>query len=278
MSKITATANISPKVHSSKMIADGIYRLSVKSEFIAASAHPGQFVNIKCADGLNALLRRPISICNVDRNAKTFDIVFQIKGEGTSFLAKKQQGDDIDIVGPLGSTFDLSDEYKSIAVIGGGIGVFPLLFLLNESNALKKTAFLGFRNRAAVVLEEEFSKNSKELHIATDDGSKGFKGIITDLFLKELQKNKYDIVYACGPLPMLKNVCSIVNNTIKCQVSLEQRMGCGIGACLVCVCKTNVPLLISGKRAEVKTSSDAKYSRVCKDGPVFWSNEVMLDE
>lgn len=249
-----------------EQIANSIYMMTIRSPYISQNAHPGQFVNVKCCEGINALLRRPISICSVDREKSTFDIVFQIKGIGTQYLSQKKAGSTVDVIGPLGKSFDISGDYKSIAVVGGGIGIFPLLFLLKESKSVDKTAFLGFRNSEFVVLTDEFEKNSGSLFISTDDGSSGLKGIITVPLEKELERKKYDIIYTCGPMPMIKRVVQISqDNNIKCQVSLEQRMGCGIGACLVCACKT-------GKE------DDWKYSHVCKDGPVFWSNEVIFDE
>lgn len=248
-----------------KSIAQDIYLITIRSEAISHSARPGQFVNIKCCDGLNALLRRPISILSIDRGKGTFDIAFQIKGEGTKYLSKLKQGDKVDLLGPLGSPFYISEDYRKVAVVGGGIGVFPLLFLLETLKNCLRTAYLGFRSVDQIALQKEFKKNSEELIISTDDGSFGEKGLIINHFIEGFKKNSYDIVYACGPLPMLKAVSEFAKrNDVPCQVSLEQRMGCGIGACLVCACKTG-------------EGDDWKYSHVCKDGPVFWSREVIFD-
>ncbi|MCX7922944.1 MAG: dihydroorotate dehydrogenase electron transfer subunit [Clostridia bacterium] len=254
------------KIYSIEKLAPNIFKMTVESEYIAKNAVPGKFVNVKCGEGINALLRRPISICSIDREKHTFDIVFQLKGIGTEILSQKQAGAEVDLIGPLGQPFDLSDEYKNIAVIGGGIGVFPLLSLLKEKKSVSKTAFLGFRNKEYIVLMDEFKSASDRLFISTDDGSAGHKGLIIDLLEKDLLENNFDLIYTCGPLPMIKKVVEIANkNGIKCQVSLEQRMGCGIGACLVCACKT-------------KLGDEWEYSHVCKDGPVFWSDEVIFDE
>lgn len=254
------------RVQKVEKIAKSIYRMTIESEYISKNALPGMFVNIKCSEGINALLRRPISICSVDREKGTFDIIFQIKGIGTEYLAQKIPGSKVDLIGPLGKPFDFSEEYKSIAVVGGGIGIFPLLFLLRENKSAEKAAFIGFRNIDYVVVTEEFKEASDRLFISTDDGSFGEKGIVTAPLQKELEKKKYDIIYTCGPMPMIRKVVEIAKDRgIKCQVSLEQRMGCGIGACLVCACKTG-------------TDENWKYSHVCKDGPVFWSDEVIFDE
>lgn len=247
-------------------IAPEIYLMRIKSEYIAKNAVPGQFVNVKCCEGINALLRRPISICSVDREKDTFDIVFQLRGKGTEILAQKKAGDRVDVIGPLGKPFEINDKYKKIAVVGGGIGVFPLLFLLQEMKGMNKTAFLGFRGKDYAVLIDKFKKESDSFHMTTDDGSAGSKGFITDVLEESLKTEVYDIIYACGPGPMLKRVAALAAESgVKCQVSLEQRMGCGIGACLVCACKT-------------RHGEDWQYSHVCKDGPVFWSDEVIFEE
>jgi dihydroorotate dehydrogenase electron transfer subunit len=253
------------KVISVEEIAPAIFKMTIASEYIAQNASPGQFANVKCSEGINALLRRPISICSVNRAQNTFDMVFQIKGIGTELLSQKAIGSTVDIIAPLGNPFTISEGYKKIAVIGGGIGIFPLLYLLNEIAAPIKDAFLGFRNKELIVLKDKFQANSTELLISTDDGSFGYNGIITDLLLQKLKEVKYDIIYTCGPMPMIKKVIELSEAAaIKCQVSLEQRMGCGIGACLVCACKT-------------KHGEDWEYSHVCSDGPIFWSEDVILE-
>jgi len=257
---------LNEEIQSIDKIAPGIFKITFISEYVAQNARPGQFINVKCAEGLNALLRRPISICSVVRDKSTFDIVFQIKGIGTEYLSQRNTGDRVDIIAPLGKPFDISEGYKKIAVVGGGIGIFPLLYLLQQSGqAERKAAFLGFRSKGFIVLRDKFGKASDTLNISTDDGSEGHKGLVTGLLEKDLEANRYDVIYTCGPTPMIKGVVEIAKrNNIKCQVSLEQRMGCGIGACLVCACKT-------------KHGDDWQYSHVCKDGPVFWADEVVLD-
>lgn len=246
-------------------LTGGIYRMTLESEYIARTALPGQFVNIRCCDGSSTLLRRPISICSVDRASNCYDIVFQVKGTGTELLAQKRPGDEIDVMGPLGKSFETGIRYGRIAVVGGGIGIFPLLFLLRESKAVVKRAYLGFRNSDCIVLKEEFADVSSSLDIATDDGSEGFRGIVTQPLERDIAKSPLDLIYACGPTPMLKKVSEIADKYgIPCQVSLEQRMGCGFGACLVCACR-------------IKQGGDWVYKHVCKDGPVFWSNEVVFE-
>lgn len=254
------------KVKKVEQLAADIYRMTVESEYIAENASAGQFVNIKCSEGTQALLRRPISICSVDRKNGCYDLLFQKKGSGTGLLALKKPGDCLDTLGPLGNSFDLDRKYERIAVVGGGIGIFPLLFILQESKAAVKNAYLGFRTANLVVLEGEFEQFSSTLKITTDDGSYGEHGFVTDVLKQDISSERFDMIYACGPAPMLKRVIETANiNDIKCQVSMEQRMGCGFGACLVCACKTQ------------SQEGEWQYSHVCKDGPVFDGRTVIFE-
>ncbi len=219
---------------------------------LAKEAEPGQFVHIAVENGKN-LLRRPISICDA-ADGKT-RIIFEIKGEGTKWLAGRSVGDTLTLMGPLGRGFDL-DIGGSAFIIGGGIGVFPLYMLAKKLKNPK--IFLGFRNKDMVVMEDEFAALGKTL-VATDDGSYGEKGFAIDLAEKEI--SDCDIIYACGPKPMLKAVKAVAErHGVRAQISMEERMGCGIGACLVCVCKTT-----TGNR------------QVCLQGPVFDAKEIIFD-
>lgn len=241
-------------------LCDGVLKMTIASSDIAQNAKPGHFVNVKCG-GLDALLRRPISICDVNKQENTFDIVFQVKGRGTELLAHKVEST-VDLMGPLGNPFTLDSKYKNVCVVGGGIGTFPLLYLLKSIPSANRTALLGFRTKSAIVLEQEFASATDNLKIATDDGSNGTKAFVTELLEESISQQKPDIIYTCGPAIMMRKVAEIAQrNGIPCQVSMEQRMGCGIGACLVCACKT-------------KRGNDWEFSHVCKDGPVFWSTDV----
>lgn len=256
--------NFNIPVQKTEKLAEDIYQIRLQSEKIATEAVPGQFVNVRCSTGLDAYLRRPISICRVDRANQTFDIIYMNRGRGTKLLCSFCEGDMLDTMGPLGKGFTPAKRGEKIAVVGGGIGVFPLLFLLEESLASEKTAFLGFRTKETVVLEDAFRKASNQLVIATDDASYGTGGLITAPFMAWLDKEKPDRVYTCGPEPMMKAVArTCVEKGIFCEVSMEQRMGCGIGACLVCACKVN-------------DGEDYQYAHVCKDGPVFPAQQLCL--
>lgn len=242
-----------------EQICEDVFDFTIYSPEIAKDTCPGQFLHIDCGQG--TLLRRPISICDSDKDTVRF--IFEVKGKGTSDLSMKNIGDKIDVLGPLGHGFTIGD-YKNPVIIGGGIGVFPLYKLAKSVD--KPTIFLGFRSKNRVVMEDEFKDVSKDLTVATDDGSYGYNGYAVNLLEEYIQNNPCDVVYSCGPMPMLKAVKRIVEEKgIYCELSLEQRMGCGIGACLVCTCET------------VHDGTD-KYMRVCKNGPVFPSTEVTLND
>ena len=247
-------------------IAPGIYKIVISSEYIVKNAKPGQFVNIKCAKGLDAYLRRPISICDVNESENTVTIIFQVRGKGTKLLAMKKTGERLDIIAPLGwGSFSLKAN-RRVLIIGGGIGVFPLYELSKRLKPMceERVVVLGFRNEEAVVMKPEFEAVSERLVITTDDGSLGIKGYTTDILVEEIVKDKVDMIYACGPMPMLAKIAKIAKeNDIECEVSLEERMGCGIGACLVCACKT-------------KHGDEWEHSHVCYNGPVFNAGEVVF--
>ncbi len=267
MYKKVHLAEITKKVE----IAPGIFDFKIMSRDIANEAIPGQFLNIKCSDSLSALLRRPVSICNVNPANDEVRFIFQVRGDGTRLLSEKKVGDTIDLLGPLGNGFSVCSSCENPLLIGGGIGVFPLMMLAKKLNINNTSIFLGFKNKNMVVLNDEFEKVCSDFKIATDDGSYGVKGYVTQLMEEKINTSKVDIVYACGPEPMLKIVQKIcIDKGIPCQLSMEQRMGCGIGACLVCACKIKV------KGISPKTEAWA-YKHVCKDGPIFNGDNVIFE-
>ncbi|MDR0315171.1 MAG: dihydroorotate dehydrogenase electron transfer subunit [Oscillospiraceae bacterium] len=239
-------------------LAQGIFRYTLKNSELVSLSRAGQFVHILCGE---KTLRRPISICSIDKENGVFDIVFSAKGEGTHWMSGQNKGDEYDVLGPLGNGFD-TDIKGRVLLIGGGIGVPPMLCVASEILA-PCDAILGFGSKDAVILEKDFKAVCSNVHITTDDGSFGRKGLVTDLLSEIADRQKYSVIYACGPAPMLKAVAMIAEkNKIKCCVSLEERMGCGVGACLVCACKT-------------KHGNIEQFSHVCKDGPVFNAQEVV---
>ena len=243
----------------------------VKNEKIADNIHAVTFaleedIKIRCGQfgnisiGGTHLLRRPIAICKVEGREVTF--CYQLKGEGTQKLKIMGAGTKLNVLMPLGNGFYVEENEKKVAHVGGGVGVFPLISVLREYGASKEiSAYIGYRNQGAVCGVEEFEKAHKFVGV-TDDGSYGEKMNAVQAFEADLKKgNRPDVVLACGPTPMLRALKTLVEReNLNCYVSLEERMGCGIGACLVCVCD-----MTNGQKA-----------RVCKDGPVFNANMVTL--
>lgn len=249
-----------------EMIIEGIYKFSVKAPEIVKVAKPGQFLEIKVSETGEPFLRRPISIYNLDKENEVLEFIFQVKGRGTELLAKREEGDLIDIMGPLGNGNFTVKEYKSVAIIGGGIGTYPLYELTKELKGKTNiNVYLGFRDKSLVSCEKEFEEiGLNKLVIATDDGSYKEKGFAIDFMKKDIEEHKVDKIFACGPLPMLKAVREYaIKEDIPCEISLEERMGCGIGACLGCAVK-----IVSG--------DIVKYGHVCKDGPVFEAKNVEI--
>ncbi len=245
---------------SKKAIAKGMFDITIHCPEVAAAAEPGQFMQV-AAEGF--FLRRPISICGIDKQKGTLRIVFEVRGRGTDKISTLNEGSLIDIIAPLGKGFTVLEGKKAIC-IGGGIGTPPMLAIAKEYGE-NATVISGFRNSSVAILQDDIKALDAKAVLCTDDGSAGIKGFVTDALKAELEKEKPDIIYACGPMPMLKGVAAVAQqNGIKCEVSLEQRMACGVGACLVCVCRT------------VKDGNEI-FSHVCKDGPVFDSKEVVFD-
>lgn len=242
-----------------KKLAEGVFSMRIQTK-IAGQAVPGQFINIFSKDG-SKLLPRPISICEIDSKKEQLRVVYRTVGAGTTEFSQLQAGDDVEVMGPLGNGFPLEGE--TAIVVGGGIGVPPMLELAKQLSG-SVTAVMGYRNDD-LFLAEELIDASSELIIATDDGSVGVKGTVVDAMVEN--DLKADVIYACGPKPMLKGVAKYAEERgIKCYVSMEERMACGVGACLGCVCQSK----------EVDDHSHVKNKRVCKDGPVFLSTEVEL--
>ena len=241
-----------------KEIGDGIFSMWIQTENIGKEAKPGQFVSLYSKDG-SKLLPRPISLCEIDKEQGRLRIVYRVVGAGTKEFSAYQAGDDIEIMGPLGNGFPLKE--KKAFLIGGGIGIPPMLELAKNLNC-EKQMVLGYRD--VLFLNEEFEQYGK-VYVATEDGSAGTKGNVIDAI--KANALDADVIYACGPTPMLRALKAYAaENGIECWLSLEEKMACGIGACLACVCKSK----------EVDGHSHVHNKRICKDGPVFAAEEVEL--
>lgn len=249
-------------------LLDDLYKFSVEAQEIANLAKPGNFIEIRINENLDPFLRRPISIYNMDKEKGILEFIFQVKGKGTELLAKKEEGNLIDIIGPLGSGTFKFEGKKNIAIIGGGIGIFPLYELAKQAkeSGLNIHTYIGFRNKELVTLEKEFEAVSTNLTITTDDGSYKEKGFAINFLAEDIEKENFDCIYSCGPLPMLKAVKKLAEEKeIPCQISLEERMGCGLGVCLGCAVKI-----------AASPKENPEYVHVCKAGPVFDSKIVEI--
>lgn len=265
-------------VLSNEMISPGIYDMWLENHAISLLAKPGQFLSVYCDDE-SRLLPRPISICEIDSSRSALRIVFRVAGKGTEEFSEKCKGDYLDVMGPLGNGYRLpepgsengkqepsqndkeSTNGQHALLIGGGIGIPPLLELAKQCTC-KKTIILGFRDKTFLL--DDFQKYGTVI-IASEDGSIGTKGNVLDAIRENQIRG--DIIYSCGPIPMLKGIKQYAEESgIPAQISLEERMACGIGACLACVCK-------SGHTDE---HTNVKNKRICKEGPVFMASEVEL--
>lgn len=249
---------------SQEKLAQDIYSMWIQTE-AASEAKPGQFISMYTNDG-SKLLPRPISICEINKAEGSLRVVYRVTGKdtGTEQFSRMKAGDKIPVIGPLGNGFPYEKaEGKKVFLMGGGIGVPPILELAKQMYCEKKQIIVGYRD-GETFLRDEFEQNG-EVYISTEDGSAGTKGNVMDA----IRENGLtaDMIYACGPTPMLRAIKAYAEeNGIECYISLEERMACGIGACLACVCKSK----------EKDHHTNVNNKRICKDGPVFLSTEVEL--
>ena len=261
MKKDKYTEKLTYRVSAMEQLTAAAWSMVIECPEVAAKAEPGQFVNL-LPDG-EFTLRRPISICEIDKTAGTLRIVFEVRGKGTKALSELRAGDTVNMLAPLGHGFTLPEKDTRVILVGGGIGTPPMLPLAQYfgSNAV---VICGFRNRDTVILQDDFAAAGAKTILCTDDGSAGRFGLVTLPLEEEIKADKPALICTCGPLPMLKATAALAAAyEIPCQVSLEERMGCGIGACLVCACRTK------------DANGDEQYTHVCKNGPVFNAEEVI---
>lgn len=250
--KILDNSNIAPK----------FYKMRVESAYLAKNTKPGQFFEVKCSGSGGPLLRRPLGAHKIF--AGGVEMLYEVVGKGTMLLSEKKKGGQLDIIGPLGRGFEIFADKRPAVLVGGGVGIAPLLALAQKMSAKKPGShvIIGAKTKTGLLCENEFRKLGCFVMVSTEDGSKGHEGYATDI-LGHLLKTigcQSSGVYACGPHPMLKaasHIAGLMN--IPCQVSLEARMACGVGVCLGCP----VPVRAGG------------YKMVCKDGPVFDAREIV---
>lgn len=260
------------RVHFQQNIADGIYDMWIETT-LAQEAKPGQFITVYPKDGAT-LLPRPISICEADKQKSLLRIVYRVAGKGTAEFSNFKSGHPVSVLGVLGNGFPVEKaKGKKVFLMGGGIGIPPMLELAKQLAAANETApdeekvqiniVVGYRNEQ-LFLSEDLAKYGN-VYVATEDGSKGTKGNV----MNAISENNLeaDLIYACGPMPMLRAIKAYAEEkNIDAYISLEERMACGVGACLGCVCKTK----------EIDHHSHVHNARVCTDGPVYLSSEVEI--
>ena len=239
---------------SNEEIAQGIFDMRLEYRQDDLPFMCGQFAHVYVP---GKTLRRPISVC--DATGEVLRLVYQVKGEGTKIMSQMKPGSAVDVLVPLGNGFKVG-KGKKYCLIGGGIGVPPMLY--TAKNCDDPLIITGFRNESLVILQDDL-KQAGETLLCTDDGSAGEKGFVTDLLRRRI--GEVDEVLACGPAPMLRAIAGVCAEFKKpCQISLEERMGCGVGACLVCAVK-------------IKKDGETVMQHVCKNGPVFNAEEVVFD-
>ncbi len=268
-----------------RKVAPGHYALTLRSPRIAAAARPGQFVQLVCSDSSDPLLPRPFSFLTAGK--RDFSIIYHVVGKGTQFLAQSRRGESLSVVGPLGHGFhsDLrrhADHVVNTAIlVGGGVGIPPLYHaaqqLCSPGQPLKKQnvhVLLGARTKDFLLCEKEFKKLGVALRVATDDGSRGRKGLVTSLLEDVLKKTNpvRTRVMTCGPTPMLKAV-SVLSKAYRtaCEVSVEVPMACGFGACMGCAIK------VKAGPSEETPGPDYRFAIACQEGPVFKGEDVVWD-
>lgn len=251
------------RVCKQQQIAPGIYDMWIDTT-LASQAKPGQFISVYTQDR-SALLPRPISICEADIENSRLRIVYRVAGKGTAEFSGYGTGQRIDILGTLGNGFPSEKaKGKRVFLMGGGIGIPPMLALAKEiKNAASVDVIVGYRDKE-LFLAEDLEKYAS-VHVATEDGSVGTKGNVMDVIVAE--GLEADVIFACGPMPMLRAIKQYAaENGLEAYISLEERMACGVGACLGCVVKTK----------EIDHHSHVKNARICTDGPVYAAEDVEI--
>jgi dihydroorotate dehydrogenase electron transfer subunit len=246
-----------------KRVKENYFHCALKAPEIARLALPGQFISARLDSGFKPFLRRPFSVHRV--KAGNIELLYEVLGIGTEVLAKKKPGEYLDVMGPRGNGFNYKSQShkvtKSQVLVAGGMGVAPLIFLAEKIKEHGLLVLIGARTKKQILCEKEFKDLGCEVRIATDDGSGGFKGRVTDLLKNLLRVASCELrvtIFACGPKPMLKEIASISKRChVPAQISLEEHMACGFGACLGCAVKTR-----------------DGYKRACKEGPVFNAHEI----
>lgn len=247
---------VDTKVVGQRVLSADIKQIDLWAPELAAVAKPGQFVNVEVSKTQAPLLRRPLGVADIDREHGTITLIYRIIGEATRILATACSGDTLSVVGPLGQGFEL--QAKRPLIVGGGLGLAPLLYLAKSFCPNRADVLIGGRSEKEVFWRTMFEDLCDKISVTTDDGSFGIEGNVMAALPRLIEQNNYDCIYVCGPEPMMKAVAAYADSiNVPCQISLEKYMACGLGGCLSCSC-----------------GGIGKRLKVCTDGPVFWSKEV----
>ncbi len=260
-------------------LSPGYYRMRFRCPSVAEEARPGTFLTLRVTDIYEPLLRRPFSIYNYDREEGTVDIVYKVVGVGTWLMSEIREGKRLDVLGPMGNGFGIAGDEKMLVLVAGGVGVAALYALASsvsiEREDVKITLLMGGAKENDIICIDDFTELGAKALVSTEDGSMGKMGLVTDLLKEQLDGPLGDCdlsLYSCGPKEMLKEMAHIAEQrSLTCKVSLEGRMGCGVGACLGCVIKV-LPRVIDVEKTPVPV-----YKRICRDGPVFDAAEIDWD-
>ncbi|MCL5292653.1 MAG: dihydroorotate dehydrogenase electron transfer subunit [Actinobacteria bacterium] len=256
---MNAIYRLQAEVLNKEELIPGVFRIKLFSEEISRAAKPGQFVHVACGKGRDFILRRPFSI-HRRLSGNAFEILFQVVGRGTEALSEVRLHDFVDVLGPLGNSFEIPPDLSSALLVAGGVGIAPLIFLADELNSRKVRfyAIQGATTQQRLFCYMDLKRLGRQIFATTEDGTAGHCGRATDLIHEVIKKSAPERIYSCGPEGMLKVVADVAAAFgIDCQVSVERRMACGLGACLSCVCQTR-----------------DGYRLACKDGPVFRAEEL----
>ncbi len=251
------------RVRFNKKVAQRTFLMGLESPEIVAEAGPGHFVMIRVSEGSAPLLRRPFSICSVESDS-LFLILYRVVGQGTSIMSEAGMGDRLSVLGPLGKGFEMPQSGEVPILVAGGVGIAPIIFLARTLDSGKALLMTGFRTSDEIVDKKACGLSDYQISIATDDGTAGHPGFVTDLLEDHLDGDKKGTpsVFACGPTPMLKKVAAMTQSRgVPCQVSLESFMACGVGACQGCA-------------VQAASAQEQAYFHVCEDGPVFHSESL----
>lgn len=262
---VRSVSDVTAKVVAQTMLAPMCYLLTISAPGLARTASPGQFAMLRCGESYDPFLRRPLSFHSVDVDKGEVSFLYRVKGVGTRWLAELHEGDVIAVLGPLGRGFRYAAGRRRGLLVGAGLGAAPLLFLAERlaGAGWQLLILLGAATKSGIPRMEAFERFGVVKAIA-EDGSTSKRGTVLDLLEEEIERGEWDAIYGCGPQPVLKGIQEIsIRAGVPAQISVEERMACGLGACLGCACRS---------------ASHPGYVRVCREGPVFEAGEVVFDD